>query len=76
MTNSHTHCQVAQGKTQTPTWQRVCLSQRSTDGQSTQETEGQHPTFSGIDETPQNKRPGDGAFCLFRVQRTIYNVAL
>jgi hypothetical protein len=28
-------------------------------------------TFSGIDETPQNKRPSDGAFCLFRVQRTL-----
>ena len=28
--NSHTHCQVAQAKTQTKTWQRVCLSNRTT----------------------------------------------
>ena len=25
--HSHTHCQVAQAKTQTKTWQRVCLFQ-------------------------------------------------
>ncbi len=42
--NSHTHCQVAQADTQTKTWQRVCLFQRSTDRQSTRKTEGQHPT--------------------------------
>ena len=28
--NSHTHCQVAQAKAQTKTWQRVCLSNRTT----------------------------------------------
>jgi hypothetical protein len=30
MLNSHTHCQVAQANTQTKTWQRVCLSNRTT----------------------------------------------
>ena len=28
--HSHTHCQVAQADTQTKTWQRVCLSNRTT----------------------------------------------
>lgn len=28
--NSHTHCQAAPVNAQTQTWQRVCLSQRST----------------------------------------------
>ena len=32
--HSHTHCQVAQADTQAKTWQRVCLSQRTTDRQS------------------------------------------
>jgi hypothetical protein len=32
--NSHTHCQVAQADTQAKTWQRVCLSQPTTDRQS------------------------------------------
>jgi len=27
---SHTHCQVAQAATQAKTWQRVCLSNRTT----------------------------------------------
>ena len=44
MHNSHTHCQVAQANTQTKTWQRVCLSQHTTNRQSTRKTEGQHPT--------------------------------
>jgi hypothetical protein len=42
--NSHTHCQVSQANTQTKTWQRVCLFQRSNDKQTTRKTEGQHPT--------------------------------
>ncbi len=29
--NSHTHCQAAQAHTKTQAWQRVCLSQRSTE---------------------------------------------
>ena len=32
--HSHTHCQVAQADTQAKTWQRVCLSHRTTDRQS------------------------------------------
>ena len=42
--HSHTHCQVAQADTQAKTWQRVCLSQRTTDRQSTRKTEGQQLT--------------------------------
>jgi hypothetical protein len=42
--HSHTHCQVAQANTQTKTWQRVCLFQRTTDRKTTRKTEGQHPT--------------------------------
>ena len=37
--HSHTHCQVAQAKTQTKTWQRVCLSNRTTDKQTDEEKE-------------------------------------
>ena len=44
MRNSHTHCQVAQANTQTKTWQRVYLSQPTTNRQSTRTIEGQHPT--------------------------------
>jgi hypothetical protein len=29
--HSHTHCQAAPAKAQTKAWQRVCLSQRSTE---------------------------------------------
>ena len=29
--NSHTHCQAAPATAQTKAWQRVCLSQRSTE---------------------------------------------
>ncbi len=39
--HSHTHCQVAQANAQTKTWQRVCLSHRTTDRQSGRKTEGQ-----------------------------------
>jgi hypothetical protein len=38
-TNSHTHCQVAQADTQAKTWQRVCLSKRTTDRQTDEEKE-------------------------------------
>jgi hypothetical protein len=36
MLNSHTHCQVAPANPQAKTWQRVCLSYRTTDRQSEQ----------------------------------------
>jgi len=42
--HSHTHCQVTQANTQAKTWQRVCLSHRTTDRQSTRKTEGQQLT--------------------------------
>lgn len=38
--HSHTHCQVAPANAQTKTWQRVCLSHRTTDRQSGRKTEG------------------------------------
>jgi len=37
--NSHTHCQVAPADTQAKTWQRVCLSNRTTDLQTDEEKE-------------------------------------
>jgi hypothetical protein len=40
----HTHCQVAQANAQTQTWQRVWLSQRTTDRQLARKTEGQQLT--------------------------------
>ncbi len=42
--HSHTHCQVAQANAQTKTWQRVCLSNRTTVRQSRRKTEGQQLT--------------------------------
>jgi hypothetical protein len=42
--HSHTHCQVAPADTQAKTWQRVCLSHRTTDRQSRRKTEGQQLT--------------------------------
>ena len=36
---SHTHCQVAPADTQAKTWQRVCLSNRTTDLQTDEEKE-------------------------------------
>ena len=42
--HSHTHCQVAPADTQAKTWQRVCLSHRTTDRQSGRKTEGQQLT--------------------------------
>ncbi len=30
LANSHTHCQIAPVQAQTKTWQRVCLSNRTT----------------------------------------------
>lgn len=41
---SHTHCLVAQAGTQAKTWQRVCLSYRTTNRQSERKTEGQQLT--------------------------------
>jgi len=37
--HSHTHCQVAPAYTQAITWQRVCLSNRTTDRQTHEEKE-------------------------------------
>ncbi|GMQ25724.1 hypothetical protein Aoki45_24060 [Algoriphagus sp. oki45] len=37
--NSHTHCQVAQAEAQAKTWQRVCLSNRTTDRQTDEKKE-------------------------------------
>jgi hypothetical protein len=37
--HSHTHCQVAPAAPQTKTWQRVCLSKRTTDRQLDKEKE-------------------------------------
>jgi len=37
--HSHTHCQVAPADTQAKTWQRVCLSLRTTDQQIDEEKE-------------------------------------
>ena len=37
--NSHTHCQVAQADPQAKTWQRVCLSNRTTNRQTDEEKE-------------------------------------
>jgi hypothetical protein len=37
--HSHTHCQVAPANTPANTWQRVCLSERTTDRQLDKEKE-------------------------------------
>ncbi len=37
--HSHTHCQVAPTDTQTKTWQRVCLSNHTTDRKTDEEKE-------------------------------------
>jgi hypothetical protein len=37
--HSHTHCQVLHANTQAKTWQRVCLSNRTTDLQTDKEKE-------------------------------------
>jgi hypothetical protein len=37
--HSHTHCQVAQAEAQAKTWQRVCLSNRTTDPKTDEEKE-------------------------------------
>lgn len=44
--HSHTHCQVAPADTQAKTWQRVYLSQRTTDRHTGRKTEGQQLTTS------------------------------
>ncbi len=38
----HTHCQVAQADSQTKTWQRVCLSKRTTKTTDKQVDEKEH----------------------------------
>jgi len=40
--NSHTHCQVAPAATQTKTWQRVCLPNRSAKPTDNQANEKEH----------------------------------
>ena len=40
--HSHTHCQVAPADTQTKTWQRVCLSNRTTKTYDKQTDEKEH----------------------------------
>jgi hypothetical protein len=40
--HSHTHCQVAPADTQTKTWQRVCLSNRTTKTNEKQMNEKKH----------------------------------
>jgi len=42
--HSHTHCQVTPSNTQAKTWQRVCLSQRSTKTTDKQANEKEHPS--------------------------------
>jgi hypothetical protein len=37
--HSHTYCQVAQANPQAKTWQRECLSNRTTDRQTDEEKE-------------------------------------
>lgn len=37
--HSHTHCQVAQTETQSKTWQRVCLPNRTTDRKTNEDKE-------------------------------------
>ena len=37
--HSHTHCQVAPAETQAKTWQRVCLSNSTTDRQTDEKKE-------------------------------------
>jgi hypothetical protein len=40
--HSHTHCQVAPAQTQAQTWQRVCLSNRTTKTNDKQADEKEH----------------------------------
>ena len=40
--HSHTHCQVAPAETQAKTWQRVCLSNRTTKSTDKQAYEKEH----------------------------------
>ena len=42
--NSHAHCQVAQAYTQAKTWQRVCLSNRTTKTTDKRADEEEHRT--------------------------------
>jgi hypothetical protein len=55
LANSHTHCQVAQADTQTKTWQRVCLFQRTSGKKSTSKTERQPTTLSRIEKSPPTR---------------------
>ena len=46
MLNSHTHCQVAPADPQAKTWQRVCLSNRTTKTTDKQMDEKEHRTHN------------------------------
>jgi hypothetical protein len=48
--HSHTHCQVAPTDTQTKTWQRVCLSNHTTDRKTDEEKEalGDNSTYKKL----------------------------
>lgn len=46
--HSHTHCQVAQANTQTKTWQRVCLPNRTKDSETHDRQEGQQLQRFGV----------------------------
>ncbi|MCC5923486.1 MAG: hypothetical protein JJT77_06855 [Crocinitomicaceae bacterium] len=46
--NSHTHCQVALANTQTKTWQRVCLSNRTTKTTDKQSDEKEHRSDNSV----------------------------
>ena len=56
--NSHTHCQVAQAEAKAKTWQRVCLSNRTTDRQTDEEKEalGGNSVYVAIAGSVVNRR--------------------
>ena len=46
--HSHTHCQVAPAQAQTKTWQRVCLSNRTTKTTDKQADEKEHRSDNSV----------------------------
>ena len=46
--HSHTHCQVAPANTQAKTWQRVCLSKRTTKTTDKQADEKKHDCLTSV----------------------------
>jgi hypothetical protein len=67
--HSHTHCQVAPADTQGKTWQRVCLSKRTTDRQTDEEKEalGGNTGFAsgGVTPTSRGRLCKLGALCYY-----------